>query len=82
VKVDYPAPRIFKASFAPQGLAIYEGKITLRAHLPRASVKSLSAAGLRVQACNEKFCLAPATVAVPIVPPRESVPPWTPLQFR
>jgi uncharacterized protein YyaL (SSP411 family) len=82
VKVDYPAPRIFKPSFAPHGIAIYEGETALRAHLAQASAKSLSAAGLLVQACNEKFCLAPATITVPIEPPREFVAPMTPLQFR
>jgi uncharacterized protein len=66
MKVDYPAPRIFKASFAPQGIAIYEGEFTLRARLPQAPAKSLSSASLRVQACNDKYCLAPATITVPI----------------
>jgi uncharacterized protein len=66
VKVDYPAPRIFKPSFAPEGIAIYEGEFTLRARLPQAPATSLSSASLRVQACNDKYCLAPETVSVPI----------------
>jgi len=66
MKVDYPASRTFKPSFAPQGIAIYEGEFMLRARLPQASSKLLSPASLRVQACNDKYCLAPATVSVPI----------------
>jgi uncharacterized protein len=68
VNVDYPASRIFKASFAPQGIAIYEGEFALRARVPEASAESLRVAHLRVQACNDKYCLAPATVTVPIKP--------------
>ena len=66
MKVDYPASRTFKPSFAPQGIAIYEGEFMLRARLPQASSKLLSPVSLRVQACNDKYCLAPATVSVPI----------------
>ncbi|BBP04392.1 hypothetical protein TPL01_21290 [Sulfuriferula plumbiphila] len=66
LQVDYPAARIFKAPFAPQGIAVYEGRITLRGHLPNKPMPLPSAASLRIQACNDQVCLAPATVAVPV----------------
>jgi len=45
-------------------LPIYD--IHAARRLPQASSKLLSPASLRVQACNDKYCLAPATVSVPI----------------
>jgi hypothetical protein len=66
LKVDYPPARAFKAPFAPQGIAVYEGRVSLRARLPQPLARP-PAASLRVQACNDEVCLAPATVAVPIV---------------
>jgi hypothetical protein len=64
--VEYPAAHVFKAPFAPQGIAVYEDRITLRAHLPQGAAGLPSTARLRVQACNDQSCLAPATLAVPI----------------
>ena len=66
VKVVYPASQTFKPPFAPQGIAVYEGRITLQAHLPQALASHPPAVSLRVQACNDEVCLAPATIAVPI----------------
>ncbi|HUW29329.1 MAG TPA: DUF255 domain-containing protein [Sulfuriferula sp.] len=66
LKIDYPAAQIFKAPFAPQGIAVYEGRITLQGHFPQRPAQLPSAASLRVQACNDKVCLAPATVSVPV----------------
>lgn len=66
LKVDYPAGQVFKAPFAPQGIMVYEGRITLRARLPKGSTQLPPAASLRVQACNDQVCLAPASVAVPV----------------
>ncbi|TAM97441.1 MAG: thioredoxin domain-containing protein, partial [Rhodanobacteraceae bacterium] len=65
LKVRYPPAQTFKAPFAPQGIAVYTGHIELRAHLPYPSAVPRQAK-LRVQACNDKYCLAPATVAVPV----------------
>lgn len=65
IKVEYPAALVFKPPFAPQGIAVYQGRISLRAY-PDLSSSQLPAASLRVQACNEKVCLAPATIDVPI----------------
>ncbi len=66
LKVDYPAAQRFKAPFAPQGIAVYQGRVTLLGHLPPALTKRPSVASLRVQACNDEVCLAPATIQVPI----------------
>jgi hypothetical protein len=65
-KVDYPAGQRFKAPFAPQGIAVYQGRVTLQGHLPPAPAGRPSVASLRVQACNDEVCLAPATIEVPI----------------
>ncbi len=66
VKVDYPAAQIFKPPFAPEGIAVYQGRITLRAGLAQPLAGPPPVAKLRVQACNDQVCLAPATIAVPI----------------
>jgi uncharacterized protein YyaL (SSP411 family) len=66
VKVEYPESHTFKAPFAPQGIAVYQGRITLRAHLPQVFEMQPPAVSLRIQACNDKVCLAPATIVVPI----------------
>lgn len=63
-KIDYPPGRLFKAPFAPQGIAVYEGRVTLSGHLSRMPNQSAFTASLRIQACNERVCLAPATIAV------------------
>ena len=66
LKIKYPAAQMFKAPFAPQGIAVYEGRITLHGQLPQKSLRQPAAASLRIQACNDKVCLAPATMAVPV----------------
>ena len=69
VKVEYPQAQTFKAAFVPQGIDVYQGRITLQAHLPQHAELPLPAVSLRVQACNEELCLAPATIDVPITGP-------------
>ena len=66
VKVEYPQSQTFKAAFAPDGIDVYQGRITLRAHLPQHEDLPLPVANLRVQACNEEVCLLPATITVPL----------------
>ncbi|MCC7241484.1 MAG: thioredoxin domain-containing protein [Acidobacteria bacterium] len=63
--VDYPPAETFRAPFAPQGIAVYSGRIELRALVPGlpASTATLK---LRVQACNDQYCLAPATLELPV----------------
>ncbi|MHB1245662.1 MAG: thioredoxin domain-containing protein [Sulfuriferula sp.] len=66
LKMDYPAAKMFKAPFAPQGIAVYEGHITLRGHVSKKPIRLPINANLRIQACNDQVCLAPATVTVPV----------------
>lgn len=66
IKVTYPAAQTFKAPFVPQGIAVYQGRFALRTHLPQTSAQRPPAASLRVQACNDQYCLAPSTVVVRI----------------
>lgn len=66
LKVDYPAAQSFKAPFAPQGIAVYQGRVMLLGHLPPTPTGRPSVASLRVQACNDEVCLAPATIEVAI----------------
>ncbi len=66
VKVDYPPSKTFKARFAPKGIAVYDGSITLKARLPQKTSNSIPAINLRVQACSESLCLAPALIKVPL----------------
>ncbi|MES2406742.1 MAG: thioredoxin domain-containing protein [Pseudomonadota bacterium] len=66
LKMDYPAAKMFKAPFAPQGIAVYEGHITLRGRVSKKPIRLPLNATLRIQACNDQVCLAPATVTVPV----------------
>ncbi|WP_413436498.1 thioredoxin domain-containing protein [Sulfuriferula sp. GW1] len=66
LKIKYPAGQMFKAPFAPQGIAVYEGRITLHGQLPQKALRQPVSASLRIQACNDNVCLAPATVTVPV----------------
>lgn len=68
LKVHYPAAQRFKVPFAPQGIAVYQGSVTLLGHLSPAPTSPPATANLRVQACNDEVCLAPATVVVTIDP--------------
>src|SRR3546814_1770516 len=65
LKGDYPQGQLFKAPFAQQGLAVYSGRVVLHAALASATSVPGSLTR-RVQACNDKYCLAPAYVDVPI----------------
>jgi len=63
VKVDYPAGKVQRFSFATEAIRVYEGNITLKAivrfstpaHGSRLKFK------LDYQACNERACMAPAS---------------------
>ena len=66
IKVNYPASKIFKATFAPEGIAVYEGSVTLQASLPGSKGSSLPNVSLLVQVCNHEVCFAPATIPVTV----------------
>jgi len=65
-KVDYPQAQLFKAPFAPEGIDVYEGRIIMKAQQTEVKMSRLPAVSLRVQACNDEVCLAPATIVVPV----------------
>jgi uncharacterized protein YyaL (SSP411 family) len=68
LRVSYPEPTMFEPTFAPEGLKVYEGKVTLRATAPKGALVEGQAttAELKVQACNDEICLPPATLPLRI----------------
>src|SRR5699024_10438860 len=66
--IQYPQPLQMKFSFAEEVLDVYEGKAKILVKLK--SSRSLNpgtytiAGDLQVQACSDKVCLPPSTVAV------------------
>jgi uncharacterized protein len=68
LRVTYPAGTLFKPQFAPDGLKVYEGTITLNGIAPKGSLalRKPIAAALRVQACNDQVCLPPATLPIDV----------------
>ena len=59
---------MIKPKFAPDGLKVYEGTVTIRAIAPKDTVvRGKPIVGnVRVQACNDEICLPPATLSVTI----------------
>ena len=67
LRIEYPAATFFKPRFAPDGLKVYEGKISLMGSAPKGTlVRNSTTAALRVQACNDETCLPPATLSFKI----------------
>src|SRR5258706_620002 len=66
MQVLYPEATLFKPSFAPAGLKVYEGKVTLEASFPKGTVGTDSEinAVVSTHACNSEICLPPAKLAV------------------
>lgn len=68
--IRYPDPLLKKFSFSDSNLAVYEGETTLSVQLKAAPSiaegrKNLSGR-LRVQACDDQVCYAPATMDIVI----------------
>jgi len=65
-KISYPAGQVFKPKFSPEGIAVYEGSVAIRAELPKGSLASAAREPLliQVQACTTQICLPPATLDV------------------
>ena len=63
-RITYPAATLIRPRFAPEGLNVYEGTVTLTAIMPRGILANLNPirAELRVQACTDEICLPPATL--------------------
>jgi uncharacterized protein YyaL (SSP411 family) len=70
-RVTYPAATVIKPRFAPEGLNVYEGTVTLTATMPKGKLADVNPirAELRVQACTDEICLPPATL--PLVVSRQ-----------
>jgi len=66
--VLYPEATLFKPSFAPAGLKVYEGKVTLGASFPKGIVGTDTEinAVVSTQACNSEICLPPAKLMVTV----------------
>jgi hypothetical protein len=60
--VRYPPPQQFRPAFAPQGIAVWEGRMTL--DLTALTPAQRTALALRVQACNATTCLAPSVMQI------------------
>jgi uncharacterized protein YyaL (SSP411 family) len=64
----YPAAKRIKLGFSPEPLSVYEGAVRITASL-KSSAKGKGrplTVRLRYQACDDKACLAPETLAVAI----------------
>jgi hypothetical protein len=68
LRIEYPAATFFKPQFAPDGLKVYEGRISLIGRAPKGTLvqRKSTTAALRVQACNDETCLLPATLSLKI----------------
>jgi uncharacterized protein len=71
VSVKYPAGEVkVLASSGPEKVAVYEGKVQLTARIRLA--ESIKPGPLRLtlkinyQACNDRLCLAPASLEIPL----------------
>jgi uncharacterized protein len=67
-KVRYPEATLFKPAFAPAGLRVYQGKVTLEAWFPKGTIGTdleISAV-VSTQACNSEICLPPAKLTVTV----------------
>jgi thiol:disulfide interchange protein DsbD len=68
--LQYPKGENLKFSFAEEPLNVYEGRVkiflTVKVSEKMAPGRDTLHARLRVQACNDQVCLAPASIEVPI----------------
>lgn len=63
----YPAGKDFALSLDPSTrLSVYTGEFVIRAHLIAPRGDHLLRARLRYQACNDRQCMPPRTITVPI----------------
>jgi len=61
-RITYPPPVSFRPEFSKESIHVYDGSVTIRAHLPGGGSSFPETVDLRVQACNEALCLAPAVM--------------------
>jgi len=67
-KVEYPKPVRFRSAFAPDGLDVYEGTVSLVATFPKGRLREHDEIDgvVTVQACNTQICLPPSKVPVAV----------------
>ncbi len=69
-EVVYPKPETIKSGFSEKPLSVYSGTFDLVSKLKvpgNASAGPVLATGkLRYQACNDRMCLAPKTIEIPL----------------
>src|SRR5262249_32035136 len=68
LKIEYPEPIRFTAKFAPDGLDVYEGSISIIAKFSKDNLKGLGAiqGTVTVQACTSQICLPPSNLPVSV----------------
>jgi len=68
VEVRYPVPKLFRPSFAPDTLNVYEGTVQLLAKLDSGTLNGVRRLSLTVntQACTETVCLPPSRIPLTI----------------
>lgn len=61
-KIVYPTARRFQSAFAPEGIDVYEGAVTLSVSFPPETAPTLHAAAgvVSAQACDAQSCLPPS----------------------
>jgi hypothetical protein len=65
VKIDYPVGKVKKDSIVGD-YKVYEGKVAIKARVKRAKDDtSPLKVTIKLQACNDKSCLLPATIEIP-----------------
>lgn len=69
-EVSYPKPQMAKFEFSPTPVSIYSGEfdITTKFKVPAKAPNgpAIISGKLRYQACNDRMCLPPKTVDVPL----------------
>jgi hypothetical protein len=69
-EITYPKPAMEKYSFSEQPLSVYSGafEIVTRFRVPATAPggPALGTGKLRYQACNDRMCLPPKTIDVPL----------------
>jgi uncharacterized protein YyaL (SSP411 family) len=70
-RIVYPPAQVFHTAFAPDGLQVYDGTVTIVAVLPPKTSARAAAlhATVRTQACTAEICLPPADIPVPLQGP-------------
>lgn len=68
--IDYPAPKLEKATFSTQPLSVFDGTFAIVTHF-HAPQNAPAGAGtlkgrLRYQACNDRECLMPKTIDIAV----------------